>query len=258
MVARNRTHLHRTHVGPRRRQGGLAAVAGLSMIAGLSLGAAMPSGAATKPLASSLSPTALEAKAIADAEGSSWVHEVGHAAEKGHRYSADNDIGTFEGRQVIHADTVQAQVLQIGQEAYIKGNPDAIENFFELTKDDPQQLANTWISLVPSDGGEFSTVADAVTLKSDFDDVSLHGALTKGRPVTVEGARCIPIVGHATEKGVGTLTLTLYVSDTATPLPVELKARDKRGTSTTSWSRWGEPVSLTAPPYSVSYASLFG
>ena len=76
----------------------------------------------------------------------------------GHTFSAVNDIGTFEGRQMIDSDKAQAEVVQIGQEAYIRGNTAAISSYFGLTKNDPQQLANTWIPLAPTDGEEYTTV----------------------------------------------------------------------------------------------------
>ncbi len=199
----------------------------------------------------------LQAKAISDAESSSWVHEVGRGTGDGHTFSSANDIGTFEGRQMIHSDKARAEVIQIGQAAYIEGNAAAVSSFFGLTKDDPQQLADTWISIAPSDGGEFTTVSDAVTLKSDFQDVTIPGAVTEGYPVTVDGQRCIPIIGHTSQPSVGTVTSTLYVTDSASPLPVEIKSVAKGGLSTTTWSRWGKAVNLTAPPDAVPFSSLF-
>ena len=99
---------------------------------------------------------------------------------------------------MIDSDKARAEVVQIGQEAYIRGNAAAISSYFELTKNDPGQLANTWISIVPSDGGEYTTVIAAVTLKSDFANETISGPLSEGRVVTVDGQRCIPITGHVT------------------------------------------------------------
>ena len=140
------------------------------------LASAAPGEAASStPTASA---AAVQAKAIADAENAGWVHDVGHGREDGHPFSAVNDIGLFEGRQLINSGSSRAEVVQVGQRAYLRGNADAIANFFELTKNDPQQLANTWISVVPSDGAFFTTVIDAVTLKSDFGHQSIPGPLT--------------------------------------------------------------------------------
>ena len=236
------------------RRVALAALGATGALASTAWTWAAPADAAS----STLSPAALQAKAIANAENAGWVHEVGHGKEAGHAFSAVDDIGLFEGRQIIDSGSSRAEVVQLGQEAYIRGNADAIANFFELTKNDPQQLANTWISVVPSDGAFFSTVIDAVTLKSDFDHQSIPGPLSEGRPVSVDGKRCIPITGHTTQPGVGAVTVTLYVTTSKNPLPFELRATSKQGTSTTTWNRWGKPVTLTAPPDAIPLASLGG
>ena len=84
-------------------------------------------------------------------------------------------------------------------------------------------MANTWISILPSDGGEYTTVIAAVTLKSDFENQTLLGPCLKG-VVVVDGQRCIPITGHVSSPQVGVAKATLYVTDSKTPLPVEYKA----------------------------------
>jgi hypothetical protein len=220
------------------------------------VGIVLPAGPAGAASNAPLSPSALEAKAIQDAEGSSWVHEVVYANALGHTFKMTNDIGTFEGRQVIASNASRAEVVQIGQEAFIQGNASAITSYFGLTKNDPQQLANTWISIVPSDGGEYQTVSAAVTLKSDFQHVKIPQPLTEGRPVTVEGHRCIPLTGHATQPMVGKVTVTVYVTKSSTPLPVEIKATAEKGQSTTIWSHWGQQVTLNVPPGAVPFSSL--
>jgi hypothetical protein len=212
--------------------------------------------AAAAGVAATTSPASLVSEALQNAEGSGWVHEVGHGAESGHTFSAVDDIGTFEGRQMIQADNVRAEVIQIGQEAYIRGNAAAISSYFGLTQNDPSQLADTWISVVPSDGGEYTTVIAAVTLKSDFENQAITGPLSEGRVVTVDGQRCIPITGHVTASDDGTVPATLFVTDSTTPLPVEYKAGNRKVTSTTTWSRWGHAVALSAPPDAIPFSSL--
>jgi hypothetical protein len=239
----------------RRQRAALWAAAMMSSVGLVTvLGAGSAEGAATAP--STATATSLMSEAFQNAETGSWVHEVGAGAASGHRFSAVNDIGTFEGRQMIDSGKAQAEVIQIGQEAYIRGNASAISSYFGLTKDDPQQLANTWISIVPSDGGEYTTVISAVTLKSDFQQQTISGPLSEGHVVTVDGQRCIPITGHVSQTGYGTAQATLYVTDSMKPLPVEYKAGNKQATSITAWSRWGQTVTLTAPPDAIPLASL--
>jgi hypothetical protein len=217
-------------------------------------GGGAPAGAADA--AGTTSPSSLVSESLQNAEGSGWVHEVGQGVASGHTFSAVNDIGTFEGRQMITSDKARAEVIQIGQEAYIRGNAAAISTYFGLTQNNPAQLANTWISIVPSDGGEYTTVIAAVTLRSDFENQSLTGPLSEGRTVTVDGQRCIPITGHVTAPDYGSVRATLFVSDSRTPLPVEYEAGDAKARSTTTWSHWGHAVSLSPPPDAIPFSSL--
>jgi hypothetical protein len=235
-----------------------AALAALTLplpLAALASGAEATAGATSPP---HLSARALQAKAISDAEGAGWVHEVGQGTDGTHTYSSDNDIGTFEGRQNTKTDAAQAEVIVIGRHAYIRGNAAAISTYFGLTANDPQQLAGTWVSIVPSDAAEFQTVTAAVTLKSDFTNWSISGPLTEGGVTKVDGQRVIPLEGQVTQPTGDVVAVTLYVTDSAKPLPVQSKSVSSTGTTTTTWSRWGHRVTLTAPTGAVSFSSLFG
>jgi hypothetical protein len=211
-------------------------------------------------LSTTTTPSALLAQAISDAEQGGWVHEVVHGAGDGSTFSAANDIGAMDGRQVIHEDLpkadISAEVIVLGQKAYIRGNTGAVSTYFGLTQNDPAQLANTWLSLVPSDP-DFSTVSAAVTLRSDFSEQKLSGPLTEGRTVTMHGQSCVPIFGRVpVGSGNATTTAAMYVTTGSKPLPVEFKAGTAALRSTTTWSRWGHPVTLRAPADAVPIASL--
>lgn len=236
--------------------------AGLCAVATAPLGAPA-AGAAVSSTAPASGPVRTSASTLLaesrhDAQGASWVHEVSHGAAPGHLYSAVNDIGTFEGRQRIRKNGTRAEVVQIGQKAYIRGNATAVANFFGITKNDPQQLAGTWLSLVPSDGRAYREVIDAVTLKSDFSHQKIPGPLTTGHVVVVRGRRCIPIVGHVSSPQIGVANMTMYVTDSNTPLPVEFKVSDGELLSETVWSRWGHRPSLRSPVDAVPLSSLGG
>lgn len=252
-----RSHLQRVRRSRSVRRAAYAAL-GLTGLGALAGPTTVTSAATSAMSASSTqSPSALEAKAIHDAEGSVWVHEVMNDRSPGQSVSEVNDIGTFEGRQVINDNAIKAEVIQIGQTADIRGNAAAISGFFNLTKNDPQQLANTWISVVPSDRGEFRQVTGAVTLKSDFQQWSPSGKLTEERPITVAGRRCTPIVGHESLPPAGNIRLTLCVTMSKNPLPVEYTASAApKYQLSVQWTGWGENPSLVAPPDAVPLSSL--
>jgi hypothetical protein len=162
-----------------------------------------------------------------------------------------NEIGATEGRQVVTSDGAHAQVIVIDGNAYIYGDVKAVTNYFALTSTDPQQYADKWLELTPSNPG-FTTVSAAVTLASDFGHVALPGHLTEGRVVTIDGHKVQPISAHilATSQSPAG-TATLYVTTTGRILPFEYRAVAKGVETTTKWSNWGHSVSLAVPSPSI-------
>ena len=158
-----------------------------------------------------------------------------------------NEIGATEGRQVVTSNGGHAQVIVIDGNAYIYGDVKAVRNYFGLSSTDPQQYADKWLELTPSNPG-FTTVSAAVTLASDFGHVALPGHLTEGRVVTIDGHKVQPISAHipATSQSPAG-TATLYVTTTGRILPFEYLAVAKGVKTTTRWSDWGHTVSLAVP-----------
>jgi hypothetical protein len=48
----------------------------------------------------------------------------------------------------------------------------------------------------------------------------------------------------------------MYVTKSSTPLPVETRSTAKKGQSTTTWTRWGQQVTLNPPPGAVAFSTL--
>jgi hypothetical protein len=197
--------------------------------------------------ASTLSPSALMTLALANAVKAGWVHEVEHASAPGHSFSMDNDIGTSEGRQIIDTNGAHAEVIVFKDEAYIYGDKKAIADYFQLSSSDPAKYANKWLSISATSSG-YAAVSDAVTLKSDFNDVVIPGKVTEGSPVVLHGRKVIPLHGAAAKTSTTpAIKATLYVT-TSTPVrPVELHLKSTSETVTATWSKWGHEVRLKAP-----------
>ena len=68
----------------------------------------------------------------------------------------------------------------------------------------------------------------------------------------------IPISGEFPQNGTIGGATTLYVTDTATPLPVQIDTSLGGANPTIAFSHWGEHLALTAPPNPVSDSSLSG
>lgn len=207
--------------------------------------AACGSGGATPPSAKSLL-----AEAKRDAIGSGWVHESLTASEPGQHFVMTNEIGSVDGRQDIVRDGAHAMVLVIGDTAYIRGNALAISSYFELTKTRPQRYANTWIEIRSTDAG-YRSVSAAVTLSSDFANLTFPPSLRTGPDRTLDGRRVIPLVTTSSGPSGTLVSITLYVTDSSAPLPVELLAVDGRYRSVETWSGWGRAASIVAPTSSL-------
>jgi hypothetical protein len=204
-----------------------------------------PAGAASAPK----SPSTLIIQAFTNAEKAGWVHEVTKGKEAGHSFSADNDIGTSEGRQVIRSDAARAQVVLIKGVAYIEGNAAGVSDYFGITKVHPARLAGKWLSLTTKDA-EYATITTAVTLKSDFSEIQVMGPYTAGRQTIVDGQKVIPVHGFASgTQGAIAAPVTVYVAATGKTLPVEFTASSARAQQSTVWSDWGKPVPLTIPAH---------
>lgn len=216
---------------------------GVCILAGLTYcGTSVASASTSAP-----PPSKLLALAIQNADASGWVHEITNASGPGHKWSADNVIGTTEGRQNIVSDGAHARVLVVGGNAYIYGDDKAITNYFGISTANPQKYANQWLELTPSNPG-YSTVSNAVTLTSDLGHLEMQGKLKEGQVVVIDGHKVCPITGHipATSQapaGIG----TAYVTTAGRILPFEYRITANGIKSTTSWTQWGHAVKLAAP-----------
>jgi hypothetical protein len=186
------------------------------------------------------------------------MHAEATGTSPAHTLAMDNEVGTAEGRQIIDVDGAHATVIVIGTKAFIEGNAQAMANYFQVSKTDPQRFAGRWLSISESDPG-YATVSAAVTLKSDFSGVSLKGPLKKGTVIVIGGQEALPISGYIAGPSAGEkLPATLYVTTTGKVLPIELRASGSHVSKDTSWSDWGHVVSFVAPAGAVSISSLGG
>jgi hypothetical protein len=188
-------------------------------------------------------------QAFTNAEKAGWVHEVTKGKEAGHTFSADNDIGAAEGRQIIRSDAARAQVVLLRGVAYVEANAAGVSNYLGITSANPGKLAGKWLSLTAKDA-QFATITTAVTLKSDFSEIPVMGPYTAGRQTIINGQKVIPVRGVASgAQGATASPVTVYVTATGKTLPVEFTASAAGIQQSTVWSDWGHPVSLSVPAH---------
>jgi hypothetical protein len=197
--------------------------------------------------AATLSASALMSLALKDAVAAGSVHEVERATAPGHLFTMDNDIATTSGRQIINSDGAHAQVIVVKDVAYIYGDKKAVADYFQISTTDPAKYANRWLS-IPSTDSAYKTVSNAVTIKSDFTDVKIPGVVTRGATVEVNGQKVVPIKGSAPATSTSAkINATLFVTASSPVRPVELHLATTSETVTTTWSKWGAAVVLSAP-----------
>lgn len=208
-----------------------------------------------------MSAQSLVSLALRNAIRAGWVHEELQESGGGHSLSMVNDIGSTEGRQVVAVDGAHATVLVLDGVAYIQGDANALANYFGLSSK-AQQLVGKWISLRSSDS-KYSTVSDAVTLTSNFQQVVMNGPFTEGHVVVVDGRSAVPIGGYAPVSSGNTAEpATLYVTTAGTVLPVAYHVSAQQGTQHATlaaiWRDWGRPVTLVAPANAIPISTLGG
>jgi hypothetical protein len=196
-------------------------------------------------------------EAVQDAVARGSVRVVSEFRRGSLSQSYREDETLDRGRQLIQFGAVHAEVIEIGDRAFIGGNGAAMVGYFGLPKRDRSQLAGHWASLTPKDP-DFKTVVRDVTLRSDIGDLIPTGVLTRssttsnGRPVTV-------ITGSppADQHPPAGSRIMLYVSEGPIPLPIRETIRAPDGTTgTIVLSHWGEQVTTTAPPHATPISKI--
>jgi hypothetical protein len=178
------------------------------------------------------------------------------------------DAGPNSGRQNITAGKQKFTVLVIGASCYLKGNAAALVGNLGFSTLLAQAHAGQWISLAPTDGPYGAVYAAVTAHEAIVDNIAvipqsqLATSTVSGKRVeTVSGTIApVTIAGQTTPTPKGTASLSVRAR--APHLPVRYRERGtlnrQQSTSTVSFSRWGESVTVTAPAGAVPFASVGG
>jgi hypothetical protein len=105
---------------------------------------------------------------------------------------------------------------------------------------------------VPKSRPLYIVVVGDVTLPSALQQITPVGHLTETAATKLDGTAVVGIRGKAPAFSGGG-TLTTYVSKSDDPLPIAaIYAVASAGSTTASFTRWSEPLTITAPAHSVS------
>jgi hypothetical protein len=214
-----------------------------------------PPGAQATP---TLSAAALMKLALSDATSRSSVHEM--ESQKSAKFSAtlSADLGTNDGRQdITRSGGEQAHVLLIGSAAYISGNQAALIHYYGLPVAVARKVGTRWVS-VPSSSSGYPVIATGATLSSAIKALAIPGHVTETAPTSIDGQPAFVIHGKSSVTGSSaTVSVTMYVSRGATPLPLSATfTYSSGGTVTVQLSDWNERLALRAPTNVIPLAQL--
>jgi hypothetical protein len=219
-----------------------------------------PGGSPTASAAAPGSAAALVAASLAALKAGTAVHvDISTTvANGGITYSDDAAAGS--GRQDITLPGGGAvMIVYVAGVGYVKGNAQGLAELMGLSSSQAQTLAGEWIAVHPGESLGTSSYADIVagiTLSSVASEITPAGPLTLNGQPTIAGQRAIAVLGRvpASQQLPASARLTFDVAaDGSRPLRETVVASGY--TSTTTFSDWGESLSLSAPAHSVAPAA---
>jgi hypothetical protein len=168
------------------------------------------------------------------------------------------DAGTSEGIQRVtygqRGTSGHESVEMIGGNAYFSGDSFTLENFNGFSATAAARYAGTWLEVTTADAA-FASLTSAVTMATIPTQIALpKPQLLSGQSIVggtqVKGLRAVVSVPSGKETGV------LYIRSKGSPLPVKLtSAQTNGGRGSVVFSKWNEPVTVTAPPSSIPFSS---
>ncbi len=235
----------------------LLGAAGISLIVTSGSKAAPPNSPAARRLAKSALDSTID--------GGSF-HYVSHFTQKGQKgQTTVGDAGVSSGRQVITIGSDTFSVLVNGVACYFQGDANQMELQLGLPTAIATAHAGQWISLAPGDL-PYQSVYVAVTTRSAINANIAFAPDRESGTSTRAGYRVLGITGPMVNQVVqGQLlrakgTANLYVTTSRPHLPVQYTENGTINKTKSSlvmtFSRWGEPVHVTAPKGAITYDSL--
>lgn len=220
---------------------------------------------------SSSSPAAKAAltKALDAATKASSFHYVSVTTGASQDATTIGDASSSSGEQQITTTdangTGHFTVIVFGKQCFFKGNALAMEENLNVDSTAAQAHADQWISLSPSDSPYASVYAAVTTHDALHDSITLRpqslGTTTvDGKTVqTISGPVTPVTVAGQTESVKGTATLEVS-QDTHRPLRYSQSGtlQGQKTTFTMTFSRYGQPVSVTPPVGAVTFPSIGG
>lgn len=240
-----------------------AAVAAGGTAAGLALHSSGPSAPSGPPAAEAPAgtPAALKPMVVAALGQRSvhWTETQGEDMVGTWRISSDVTADSGVGRLALRGLPGNVQIRLVDGVAYVKGAPRVLGWFLGLSDTRAARYRERWIS-VPKADSFYARVVDGLTLGSVVHDAtSLDFGTTAPVKTTVtriksHGAPFIVVQEGKTNYPIG---LRLITKATGVRLPVSVSgSRGLASGFSGNFSKWNEPVRVTAPAQAVPVATV--
>lgn len=211
---------------------------------------------------SGYTPSQVLSIATSAAERQGSVRIVSVEISGGQRFDSVYDVDRSKGKQTISGASGTATILVLPGVGYQRGDATFLQSSEGFPPAAAAALAGRWISFRPGQPGYRQVVAGD-TLGSALTDATPTGQLSLLAPTTINGQQVVGVSGSVSADQVAsgaTGTAVLYVSETSPHLPVEsvehLVQNNQPATSTMTFSRWGQTVTVVAPSQSTPITSL--
>ncbi len=222
-------------------------------------------GAAGAAGAAETSPAALVAAAQAAAAHQSSVRYVATSSLGNESISIVADAAGSAGVETIRLRNASQLGLvtarYTGQAVYFRGNANGLGGYIGMPSTLAAKYAGKWIAFTPSEKN-YAAIARSMTLGAAAAQISIDPPFTSSAGPRVGGVPTVVVHGTtstlSSSGNKGTASLT--IRSTGSPLPVSFVGRGtqsgKTETGRVVFSRWGEPVHVTAPSSSVNASTI--
>ena len=223
-----------------------------------------PASPAASPAATAPSPgsaTAVVAASLAALKAGRAVHITISTTLSNGSVTYSDDATADGGRQYITLSTGgHVTILYVGGVGYVQGDAQGLAGFMQVPLSQAQSLAGQWIAVHPGQELGASSYADIVagiTLSSVASEIALAAPLTLAAPATVAGQRTIVVQGRvpASQQPPASARVTLDVAAAGSRPLRETVVASGGYLSTTTFSDWGESLSLSPPPHPIAPAA---
>jgi hypothetical protein len=149
-------------------------------------------------------------------------------------------------------DEIVEEVKGIG---YLWGGAFILQNYNEFPKSAANKYAMQWMSVIRTDSG-FSTLTGGILMSTIPTEIEMPSPKLLAGIQKVAGVMVRVLRTSVTEGSSSTIG-TLFVRASGAPLPIEQQfTHTGGGRVSVSFSRWNEPVHVSAPDSSVPLSSI--